>query len=327
MATQVFDTLQRAAFAGFEFAVSHLEVTGGLRDHVHEYPHSPGGAPEKLGRKLYEFHYTIPLHQGQPRYPLAFPETMQSLLIVFEGGKTFDLVVPILGTISAYCTSWRVVVDPKAARNGVILEATFREDQSNLFLVTQLVAKTASSFSSALAAYNQALADQRSRLAAAAAQIAALDSLMLAVIPPGENALFDQIATGAAALLTEIGEAVAFGAGVAGVAAGVVTLCQTADATATSLNDATRYPLLYALQDVWSQAQQVANDALQTQITVVEYTVPQPGQSVSVISTALYGDASHAVELMQTNPIEDPFLVPGGTVLKAYLFATTSAAA
>lgn len=327
MATQVFDTLQRAAFAGFEFGVSRLEVIGGLRDHVHEYPHSPGGAPEKLGRKLYEFHYTIPLYQGQKRYPLAFPETMQSLLIVFEGGKTFDLVVPILGTISAYCTSWRVVADPKAARNGVMLEVTFREDQSDLFLVTELVAKTASSLSSSLADYNEALAEQRSRLTDAETLIDQPDALMLAVIPPGDNVMFDRIGLGAAGLLGEISAAVAYGAAVAGLAAAVVRLCQTADATASSLDDPTRYPLLYALQAIWSQAALIANDALQTQIQVVEYTVPAPGQPVSLISTAIYGDSSHAVELMQTNPIEDPFLVPGGTVVKAYLFATTSAAA
>jgi prophage DNA circulation protein len=327
MATQVFDTLQRASFAGYEFAVSHLDVTGGLRDHVHEYPHSPGGAPEKLGRRLYEFHYTIPLYQGQPRYPKAFPETMQSLLIVFEGGKTFDLVVPILGTISAYCTSWRVVVDPKAARNGVTLEATFREDQSNLFLVTELVAQTASGFSAALADYNQALADQISRLEDAEALIDAPDPVLLLQIPPADLSLFYAIATAASILLDEIADADTYGAAVAGLADDVVTLCLNADATCSSLNDCTAYPLLYALQGVWSQAQQIANDALQTGITVVEYTVPEPGQSVTVISTAIYGDSSHAIELMQTNPIEDPFRVPPGTVLKAYLFATTSAAA
>jgi hypothetical protein len=81
------------------------------------------------------------------------------------------------------------------------------------------------------------------------------------------------------------------------------------------------------MQEVWAQATSIAIDANQTGITVIEYVVPAPGQSVTQISTAIYGDASHAVELMQTNPIEDPFLVPAGTVVTAYLIATTSAAA
>ena len=86
----LFDNLERASFAGYAFPVSDVEVTGGLRDHVHEYPHSPGGAPEKLGRKLYEFSFTSPMLAGFPRYPKLWPETAASLRIVFEGGAVLD---------------------------------------------------------------------------------------------------------------------------------------------------------------------------------------------------------------------------------------------
>jgi hypothetical protein len=248
-------------------------------------------------------------------------------MIIFEGEQTFDLVVPILGTISAYATSWKIVSDPKNMRNGVVMDVTFREDQSNQFLITALVAKTAASFSAALADYSQALADQQGRLASALTLIGVPDPVMLEVIPSNEIQLFEEIALAAQGLLDLIAAEVTYGAGVPSAANDVVALCATADATSTFLSDPTAYPLLYAMQEVWTQATTIANDANQTGITLIEYVVPYPGQSVTQISSAVYGDASHAVELMQTNPIEDPFFVPGGTVITGYLIATTSAAA
>jgi hypothetical protein len=327
MAIQVFDSLQRARFGGeLEFPVSRLEVIGGLRDHVHIFPHTPGGAPEKLGRNLYEFHFTCPFYEGMPRYPNLWSKTLPALRQIFETGFSSDLVVPTIGTITAYCTNWREVMDAKAGRNGETVELTFREDQSNLFLVQELVAQTTQGFSSTLDAFNAALVDEQGRAAAASALLTAPDIEMLAVLPVSDLAQFSAISIAAAALILEIGAAVTYGAAVAAMAAQVVTLCQIADATASSLNDPTRYPLLYALQDLWQQAQQIAKDARQTQIQVKKYTVPPPGQSVSVISTALYGDTSHAIEIMQTNQIENPFLVPAGTIVTAYLIAPAQSA-
>jgi hypothetical protein len=59
-----FDQLQAASFAGYIFPWSRIRVSCSLRDHVHIYPHAPGGQPEKLGRNLYEFHFTCPFHQN-----------------------------------------------------------------------------------------------------------------------------------------------------------------------------------------------------------------------------------------------------------------------
>jgi len=49
-----FENLRKTAFDGIEFPIESIKVKGGLRFHVHEYPHVPGGDAEKLGRRLYE---------------------------------------------------------------------------------------------------------------------------------------------------------------------------------------------------------------------------------------------------------------------------------
>lgn len=326
MVAVAFDNLPKAAFAGFSFPVSKMSVTGALRDHVHEYPHSPGGAPEKLGRKLYEFKMSCPFKQGMKKYPQLWPETLASLRIIFEGGNSFDLVVPTIGTITAYCIAWNEETDPAKCRTGVDVDLTFREDQSNLFLVQSLITTSAANYNGALAGYQQALANQRGRAAAASAVLTRPDSIMLKAIPFGDDALFDQILFAAEGLATALLTALEIGASVADLAFGLVNLCAVVDATATSLNDPTRYPLLYALHDVWQSAAKVAADAQNQQVRVVRYTVPML-MDVCAVSRAIYGDNTHAMDILATNPINDAFAIEAGTVLKAYVFTTSSGAA
>lgn len=319
--TAPFDSLPRASFAGFEFPCSRIEVTCSLRDHVHEYPHSPGGAPEKLGRKLYEFHFTVPFYQGSKLYPLLWPETLASLRIIFEGGKSFDLVVPTIGTITAYCTTWREVADPKNGRNGVTAEFSFREDQSDLFLVQNLITQTTAGMSSNFQAYQQALLDQQERLAdALAAGVSSPDDLLLAQIDASDLAVLNQVISVSLQVLAALADASNFGYAVAALAGDLVTACVQADDLALWA-DPTRFPLLYALHNLWLNAQQLQIDALSVGVKVVLYTVPQPGLGIGAISTAIFGDTSHAIELLQINPITDPFFIAGGTTIKAYLFA------
>lgn len=325
MAHQPFDDLPRAGFAGFEFPVSHIEVIGGLRDHVHEYPHSPGGAPEKLGRKLYEVHYSCPMYQGSKLYPLLWPETVASLRIIFEGGNSFDLVIPTIGTITAYCTSWREVADTKKARNGVTYDLVFREDDSNLFLVDKLITQTTASFSSSVAAYNAALQDQIDGPDDAEALVDEPDALMLEAPSGNDLQTLQQIGSDASSVLGAVTAALSFGDTIASAALALASLCADADANVAYLNMPTAWPLLYALEALWVQAIQLSQDALQTGFEVIYYTVPAgTTMSVSAISTAIYGDASEAVTIMQTNALENPFAVPGGTVVKAYVAVSTT---
>lgn len=321
-----FDNLTKASFAGFVFPVSEVTLTGGLRDHVHEYPHSPGGAPEKLGRKLYEIRMRCPFQQGLRGYPDLFPATLQSLRIIYEGGRSFDLEIPTVGTITAYCTAWVETATPQKNRMGVEVELTFREDQSEQFLVDKLVTATVGNYRGAVFAYNQALADQRARAAEAQAALDQPDFLMLEEIPLEELVLFDQVSTIGAELLDAIGTGLGFGIAIAEIALGLVSLCAEIEATSTALQDVTRFPLLDALQDVWLMAQQVAQQATRVNVRRVDYPVPQV-MSISDVSRAIYGSNDHAIDLMAGNAIPNPFAIPAGFVIKAYVFDATTTVA
>jgi hypothetical protein len=53
----IFDSLQAFQFGEFLFPFRSYSIKGGMREHLHEFPHG-GIAPEKLGRKLYEISVT-----------------------------------------------------------------------------------------------------------------------------------------------------------------------------------------------------------------------------------------------------------------------------
>lgn len=325
MPALAFDKLQKAGFVGYSFPVSEITVTGGLRDHVHEYPHSPGGAPEKLGRKLYEFKFKAFFQQGLRGYENLWPETLASLRVFFEAGRTDDLIIPTLGTVSAYCTAWIETARFKENRQGVEVDLTFREDDSNAFLIDELITKTTANYQGAVSSLQQAFAGQRDRAAQASAAVDAPDILMLAPFPDVEIAAFEEVLSTANQVLGAIDTVLDIGSAVVDLALGLVGLCQNLDATSSVLQDPTRYPLLYALQAVWSAAQKLANDAQRQGVTVIHYTVPTV-MSVTDVSRAIYGDNEHAVDIMTCNALPDVFAIQPGTVIKAYQFTTEGSA-
>lgn len=295
----LFDNLQRASFAGFAFPVSKLEVTGGLRDHVHEYPHSPGGAPEKLGRKLYEFAITAPMLAGFPAWPKLWPETAASLRVVFEGGRSFDLVVPTIGTITAYCTSWREEAAGNI-RNGVIASYTFREDQSDLFLVDKLVTQSTATLVSAGALLKTQVQEE-------------LDAALLAA-----GSIFDAINAASNAVTAISDTAELYANLVEAKCAGLSRLCADADATLDVLNDPVHFRVAEALRSTWGASERLRRDVLKKALPLLSYTVPSV-MSVSDLARALYGSNERAMELLRLNAIEDPFQIPRGTIIKAYV--------
>jgi prophage DNA circulation protein len=301
-----FDDLQRAAFAGFEFPVRDIRVVGGLRDHVHEYPHSPGGAPEKLGRKLYEIHYTAPFLNTFKAYPKLWPETLASLRIIFEGGGTFDLVIPTIGTISAYCVSWEERTDLPSNRSGVIVDLTFREDQDDQFLTRALI----NTYAASLGSTNDDLIN------------AMLSESFLDGLPANQKSLFAAIQETANSI-TAIGDQADLYANlVQAKAANLARLCETADATVTKLNDPAHFRVMEALLLVWQGAGRLERDALNLARPLIPYVTPVE-MSVTQIAIAIYGDTAQAGILMRTNAFENPFRVPAGTAVTAYALPTT----
>lgn len=290
----LFDNLERASFAGYAFPVSDVEVVGGLRDHVHEYPHSPGGAPEKLGRKLYEFSFTSPMLAGFPRYPKLWPETAASLRIVFEGGRSFDLVIPIIGTVTAYCTSWR----EKAVgtiRNGTVMSMTFREDASDLFLTTALVTQSTATLASA-----------------GALLLTQMEEEGLSGI-----AVLDAIAAASAAVSAVSSTVELYSNVVEAKCAGLSRLCDDADRSLDVLNDPLHFRVGEAMRGVWSSSERLRKDVLRRVVPIIPFTTPAI-MTVADVSRAIYGSTAKASELLRLNAFDDPFRIPAGVAVKAY---------
>jgi len=96
-----FDQFQPFSFAKIPFPYETYSVTGGIRKHKHEYPHSDGGAVEKLGRELYEIHVSVNFTAGLVKQP--YEELLNSLAALrstFEEQTTDALVIPHIGVHS-----------------------------------------------------------------------------------------------------------------------------------------------------------------------------------------------------------------------------------
>jgi len=295
-----FDQLQAASFAGYIFPWSRIRVSCSLRDHVHIYPHAPGGQPEKLGRNLYEFHFTCPFHQNlivwerKNNNTPPWPETLASLRIIFEGGKSFDLVIPTIGTVTAYCTKWDEDADARH-RSGVAAEFSFREDGSELFLVTELIAARTAATYAARQSYQQAV------------YTAGLS---------GTDSSFDKLTKAVQELEAVKSRAEEEAYIVSAKAESVVALCETVAALPV-LGDPPYFFVLDSVRELQYSALQLQLDAGKGSKPIVTYTVPLL-MPVSLVSKRLYGDTSHALEIMRLNAIPDPLAILPGTVLRVY---------
>lgn len=288
------DSFQRASFAGFDFPVSHISVRGGQRHHVHEYPHSPGGAPEKLGRKLYTIDFTVPMHNTIARYPDAYPDQLGRLMLIFEGGKTKSLVVPTLGSIQAFPIDWTRDFDSKRL-SGEDCKFTFLEDSGEAFSIAEIIKVSAESFLSAGDNFK-----------------IQTDALLPLKVP-----LFDAIFAAVGQLTAIADQVELFASTIEAKTRGIASLCQQADHAVSILNQPVNYKMLDALHDVWSSAntlnKNVLKQAKPTQLFTVTANMP-----ISQVAAALYGDSSRAIELLQMNSVNDAFSIPKGTILKAY---------
>lgn len=287
------DQLQRASFLTVEFPIKRCTVRGGLRDHVHEFPKAAGGAPEKLGRKLYEIAMDAIFVDTFRSYGAdLWPGNLADLRDQFEQEVTGDLLVPQLGKIKAYCINWTQTLDAKM-RSGETCEFVFREDQSAAFLVTNLINIQAQDLgTTSTALFTEASAS-------------------------GFGDIFSSLQNAIGAVQGLVDTVELYGALAQAKIDGIVDAFARLDQTFTPLNDPNQAPLLEAFLAAWAAAAQLQANVLQQSDPIVPYVVPID-MSVSAISTALYGDASRAVDLLSINPIEDAFLVRRGTKLKVF---------
>lgn len=297
-----FDGLQKASFADRAFPIYDCTVAIGLRDHVHEYPHAPGGAPEKLGRKLIEVRMTAPFMDGFRAYPLLFSEILAELRITIQQQSTQTLVIPTLGTIQAYPISWEEKTDARV-RSGVVVSMTYREDQSTEFAVEELVKTGSESLATDLTNLNSDVNDSFTR--------AGLSPLALN--------LFDAVQSVGAQVLGYADQVESFGDLIVAKTEDLSNLCQQADKRLDILNQPIYFRVTESLHKVWASSNKLHADALKLAVPLVPFEVPGGlTMSAADISRAIYGDNSRAVELLKLNGFPNPFAVPGGTRVRAY---------
>lgn len=322
----IFDRFQRASFAGIAFPVSEITIDGAIRDHAHEYPHAPGGAPEKLGRKLYVFQMRAMFHSTFRDYPGLYPLGWNRLRNKFEAELTDDLVVPTLGTLKAYAMTWRETANARA-RSGVAVELSFREDLQDAFTANALVVSS----DTGLDQSRQRLALQAQIFAQTPPGQLMLDGLPDTELPPDptkatELSLLASIDAAASAVFA-IRDQIELANTVAETQVlRLLSLCQ-ALAARPALLDMRNHPLRDALYDVWSAGDERRRDIARRRQHVLVYVTPLPRMSVIDVSRAVYGDANHAIQILQLNKLADPFLIQRGTQLRVYRPAQPQAAA
>lgn len=296
-----------------------MSVRGALNHHVHVYPHAAGGAFENLERKLYEIRMTCPFLQRLAKYPGLWPTKLATLRTQFETGEAGRLTIPTVGTITARCLSWPEEMDAKI-QSGVMVELEFIEDQSQLNLVETLIATASANVEDAASAYADVLADYKADATAgfppsassatvlSAAQKSTLLSLdLLDTISSVANDVFalkDQADLESSIFIAKIDR--------------LSAIIQEADRTVVELQKPERYSLLDALRNLWTANRQLQKD-LQGRSSPLETFIVPMTMSVTDVSAAIYGDNSHAVELMQLNALDDPLSIPAGTRVKYYL--------
>jgi len=296
------DNLALFSFAEYSFPVEEYEVIGGLRDHVHEYSHQDGGDPEKLGRRLYVVRCTGNFQAKFARYPGLWPDALNSFTKLWETGAVAPLVVPSIGTIQAYAFGWTRKFSAKI-RSGEKCAIEFREDSTNLPLPINVTLPSPQSLQSgaSLAAANAARANL------GASDMGLIQSLQSAVA--GLQAIEDTAYLYGNQVLLQCQE--------------LISLCQQIDQL-DSVQSANNAELMRNIHDVWAQAQQYASDLQQQNVTLQQFITPVQ-MSIGAVSTAIFGDATHAADLLalNTGSFNDPMLIPAATII-AYYPATSA---
>jgi prophage DNA circulation protein len=319
-----FDHLKRASFAGLEFPVEEVSIDGGLRDYVHEYPHAPGGAPELLGRKLYTFRMRAKFHNTLLGWPLdLYPRRWNRIRSICEAGRTEELVVPTLGTLTAYAVSWPETMNIRQ-RSGVTVEFTFREYVDTYFLNGLLDIGG-----------GEALPQAQQRLAYMAdryrqtppgqviLEAPPADPLLAPNVPPpdaqkqGVLDLLGALDDAFNALLAIDDQRDFYNTLIDTKIQRILSLSKEV-ASRAPMQDARNARLRQATLAAWAAADDRRRDLERKRARMILYITPLDRMSVHDVSRAVYGDQSKALEILRLNAIRDPFNIPRESALRMY---------
>lgn len=326
-----FQNLAKASFDFIAFPVMSYEVSCAIRDHIHAYPHSPGGAAEKLGRELYRVRMSAVFDQRVTGYGNnLWPGDLSDLRDRWEQQVTSTLTIPTIGDIEAYCKSWTERATPDKRQSGVEVELEFVEDQSQAFLVNGLVQVTSTTLQSAGTEFDeqfQPLLDGGTVSATAPTRVIAPPA---GTIPRARTfaGAYTQLRASDANILTKIRAAYQtalrvietpsrFADQVLRAAETLITLCEQNYDRIRVLKNPIMWERAYAYKRVWSSAVKLRNDLSRESPRILVYVAPID-TSIGAVSRAIYGDASYATQIMQLNAIPNPLAIRKGTQLRYY---------
>lgn len=325
-----FQSLAKAGFDGINFPIKSCTVSGGIRDHVHEYPHSPGGAVEKLGRKLYRIQMTAVFDVKIPGYGNnLWPGDLSDLRDRYEQQVTSTLSIPTIGNIQAYCVTWSQRATPER-QSGEEAEFEFVEDQSQAFLINSIIQISSTTLQNAGEQFDQEFAPL---LAGGTVS----GTAPTRIIPPPAGTVprattvagaFTQLRQRDANALNQIRSAYQqaltiaeqpdrFADQILRTADAVVTSCAQAYERIEVLQNPLMYSRRWAYKRLWASAVQL-RDSVKSRTARILFFQARTDTTIGAVSRAIYGDSSYAAEIMQLNALPDPFMIRNGTILRYY---------
>lgn len=285
---RALDLYDRWSFRGIPLAIRTASAKIGIRIHEHVYPHAPGAAIEKMGRKLYRFHVSGMFDENLPqsRYPRSL-SNVGMMLKLCEKEQTGPLVIPWIGTVQTVVEEFEVT-EVSENRSGLKFDAVFVEDLNNEFAIMKFIRVDRKQLRTGHEAFTSA-----GYKADIFSQIAAVVSFIFSIK--------DQFELYSALIRSKLDY--------------LENLFREADATATELwNDVVK---LRIFQEMWDAVREFGNDLAAKGLTFEYYTVPQV-MSIQEVAVAIYQDASKSGDLLGLNPIENVFEIPAGTSIRYY---------
>lgn len=290
-------TLSRASFAGIAFPFTEITVSGAHRYHVHEYPHSPGGDPEKMGRKLYVIRMSAWFHElsglAAVNYPDLWPNGLRTLRNILETGSTEDLVVPTIGTIRAFPTAWTQKFVTGQALDGEKVDFEFCEDQDTLNLGGNDFDFAAESMSEAAAKLDLAAA-------------------LRDYTKERKPGIFEQINDAVGSVTAMKDKVGAINSLVSSKIETVKSLCSQVESVVDFMGSAESVPIAVAVRNLWFAANELAANLVVPATRLLIYVVPSTTTVVD-LSQRLYGTTTRAQDLLRLNAFSDAYKIPAGT--------------
>jgi hypothetical protein len=297
----IFDANQPMSFAGRRFPFERYEVHGAARKHVHEYPHTPGGAPEKLGRSLYEISVEALFDANllPTVYRDLWPKGLAFIRSMYETQQTDTLVIPTIGEMPCFIDDYRSV-STNMHLSGERVSLKFLEDSSAAFIASQIAIPSSGAIVEAGEYFKQ------EALPIGVPILQAIAELYADVVAYRDT--FGMLTATFDAKLT-----------------GLLKMLAFADSTCKELQDPANLLGYDALHALWASAVKVANDTAAVSQDLRTFVIPS-NMYLSDVSIRLFGDTAHSSDLIALNSIVDPFaLIKASTRIRYYPSARIAA--